>query len=332
VKILAIRFARLGDIILLLPALAQLKKAFPESHLTFLTGHRCASLAELCPAVDDVISLNRIALRDGPIRGAIFEMGRLVRDIRRRRFDLVVDFHSFRETNLLAWLSGAPKRAALKRHNAPYLSFCFNLPLVAEDKSIHVREMFHRVVAGIAGDLPPLTGRALAVPHEMKHWAEQAMPAGGRLVLYIDAPVQERMWPAEYFAKLADFAIEKFGARVAVISSPEGRQLVERLQVASRHAKELSLFVDVSLPQLAALIASSRLLVSNDTGPMHLGPALGVPTLALFSVGYPEHFSPTGPSDRFLRENPIDRIEVNKVIEATEQMWATAAADPSFRR
>jgi ADP-heptose:LPS heptosyltransferase len=331
VKILAIRFARLGDIILLLPALSQLKKAFPESNLTFLTGHRCASIVELCPAIDDIISIDRIALRDGPMGGAILKMTRLVRTIRRRRFDLVVDFHSFRETNLLAWLSGAPKRAALRRHNAPYLPFCFNLPPVVEDKSIHVREMFHRVVAGIAGNQPPVTERALVVPHEMKHWAAHAMGLGPRLALYIDAPVQERVWPAEYFAALADFAIERFGARVAVISGPEGHRLIERVKVSSRHAKELSFFRDVSLPQLVALVASSRLLVSNDTGPMHLGPTLRVPTLALFSVGYPEHFSPTGPTDRFLQENPIDKIEINKVIEATEQMWATAA-DPDFRR
>jgi ADP-heptose:LPS heptosyltransferase len=331
VKILAIRFARLGDTILLLPALRQLKKAFPESHLTFLTGHRCASVAELCPAIDDVISIDRIALRDGPMTGAILGMGRLVRTIRRRRFDLVVDFQSFRETNLLAWLSGARKRAALKRHNAPYLPFCFNLPPVIEDKSIHVREMFHRVVAGIAGHLPPVTEQALVVPSEVKYWAEHTLGLGPRLTLYIDAPVPERIWPAEYFAAVADFAIERFGARVAVISGPEGRPLIERVQASSRHGKELLFFKDVSLPQLAALVASSRLLVSNDTGPMHLGPALRVPTLALFSVGYPEHFSPTGPTDRFFRENPIGRIEVNKVIEATEQMWVTAA-DPDFRR
>src|SRR5262249_1890593 len=153
-------------------------------------------------------------------------------------------------------------------------------------------------------------------------WAEQAMPGVPRLVLYIDAPVRERIWPPEYFAKVADFAMEKFRARVAVISSNEGRPLAARVQAESRHSGELSVFTDVGIPQLAALIASSRLLVSNDTGPMHLGPALGVPTLALFSVGYPEHFRPTGPSDRFLRGSPIERIEVSKVIEATEQMWA----------
>jgi ADP-heptose:LPS heptosyltransferase len=331
VKILAIRFARLGDIILMLPALSQLKKSFPQTHLTFLTGHRCASVAELCPAIDEVIALDRIALRDGPMVHALFRMGRLVKDIRRRRFDLVIDFQSFRETNILAWLSGAPKRAALKRHNAPYLSFCFNSPPAVEDKSVHVAEMFHRVVGGITGDPRLIAERALFIPPDMEQWAEQVMPAGPRLALYIAAPVPERIWPADYFARVADFAAERFGARVAVVSGPEGQPLAQRLKAASRRASQLSIFTDLSIPQVAALVASSRLLISNDTGPMHLGPALGVPTLGLFSVGYPEHFRPTGPADRFLRENPIDRIEVNKVIEAASQMWATAA-DPSFRR
>jgi ADP-heptose:LPS heptosyltransferase len=270
-------------------------------------------------------------LRDGPLTRAIFKMGRLVRDVRRRRFDLVVDFHSFRETNLLAGLSRAGQRVALKRQNAPYLSFCFNSPPVIEDKSIHVGEMFNRVSAAITGNVVSAAGRSLIVPEEMKRWDEQVMKGGPRLALYIDAPVRERIWPPEYFARIADFAMENFGARVAVISGAEGLALTERVRSASRRPAELSVFADVRIPELAALIASSRLLVSNDTGPMHLGPAFGVPTLGLFSVGYPEHFRPTGPNDRFLRENPIERIEVDKVIEAVGQMWATVA-DPNFRR
>jgi ADP-heptose:LPS heptosyltransferase len=269
-------------------------------------------------------------MRDGPIPSAIFEMARLVRDIRRRRFDLVVDFHSFRETNLLVWLSRAGHRVALKRQNAPYLSFCFNSPPVIEDKSIHVAEMFDRVCAAITGKVVRSAGQSLILPDEMKRWAEQVMQAGPRLALYIDAPVRERIWPPEFFARVADFAIEKYGARVVVISGAEGRPLTERVRSASVHPEGLSVFADVTIPELAALIASSRLLVSNDTGPMHLGPAFGVPTLALFSVGYPEHFKPTGPNDRFLRENPIDRIEVDRVIEAVGQMWTTAV-DPNFR-
>jgi ADP-heptose:LPS heptosyltransferase len=76
------------------------------------------------------------------------------------------------------------------------------------------------------------------------------------------------------------------------------------------------------------MIASARLLISNDTGPMHIGPAVGVRTLGLFSVGLPEHFRPVGNGDRFLRAIPIERIRVDEVVELVEEMWAIVGRDP----
>jgi ADP-heptose:LPS heptosyltransferase len=54
---------------------------------------------------------------------------------------------------------------------------------------------------------------------------------------------------------------------------------------------------------------------------MHIGPAVGVPTIGLFSVGYPEHFKPTGKHDRFLRGNPIEVIEARNVVKVIEEIW-----------
>src|SRR5262249_62380752 len=85
-------------------------------------------------------------MRDGSRSAALRDITRLVGEVRRRRFDLVIDFHSFRETNLLTWLSGAHVRIGMKRYRAPYLNFCFNRPPIAEDKSLHVAEMFQKVV------------------------------------------------------------------------------------------------------------------------------------------------------------------------------------------
>ncbi len=124
-SILAIRFARLGDVILLLPALTAIKLSLPHARLTLLTGHRCADIAGMCPAVDEVIAVDRIAMRDGPVRNALRDVKQLVSDIRSRNFDAVIDFHSFRETNLLTWFSRAPLRIGLKRYNEAFLSFCF---------------------------------------------------------------------------------------------------------------------------------------------------------------------------------------------------------------
>jgi heptosyltransferase-3 len=328
VKILAIRFARLGDVILLLPALASLKGKFPKSELTLLTGHRCAPIAELCPAIDRVIAVDRVAMRDSPMWRAVQEMAALVRDVRRKRFDLVVDFHSFRETNLLTRLSGAPVRIGMKRQGAPYWSFCFNRPPIREDKSLHVADMFQRVVASIPSSsererpgAPWEGGKALGRLTAKK----SAQPT---VILYVDAPVSERIWPPERFAEVADFATQRLDAAVIVISGRDRTDLAARVRMASRKPERLSVCTELTLPQLASVIASADLLISNDTGPMHIGPAVGVRTLGLFSAGYPEHFRPTGPGDRFLRGNPIEQIEVKNVIEVVEAMWSTADRDP----
>jgi ADP-heptose:LPS heptosyltransferase len=192
-----------------------------------------------------------------------------------------------------------------------------------EDKSLHVSEMFQKIVETL-----PTTSAETPV---------QAAKPLGRLAVqkrseptiafFVDAPVPERIWPPEYFAKIADFAIEKWNAAVIVISSNERPDLASRVQKACRHPDRLSIFTDLTLPELAGVIASADLLISNDTGPMHIGPAVGVQTLGLFSVGYPEHFRPIGSSNRYLRGNPIEAIAIEDVIETVEEMWATVDRD-----
>ena len=329
-NILAVRLARLGDVILLLPALAQLKANFPGSRLTFLTDDRFAPIAQMCPAIDKVISVDRITMRDGSVLGALSAMRRLARDIRRREFDLVVDFHGFRETNLLTWFSGAPQRLGLKRYDRSFLPFCFNLPPVVEDKALHVSQMFRKVAERFGHQRPPTEN--LAIPESARLWVRDRLPAGRPLVvLYVDAPVRERMWPAERFAAVADYTIERFGAAVVVLAGPEALSRAQRVRESAQFQERIHVFAGLPIAQVFAVIESAKLLVSNDTGPMHIGPAVGTPTLALFSVGLPEHFRPTGANDRFLKGNPIDRVEVGEVLKAVEAMWATAA-DPDLRR
>ena len=313
---LTIRFARLGDVILLLPTLVRLKELFPESRLTLLTGHRCAPIAQMCPAIDNVIAVDRLGMRDRGLSTAIPEMFRLISSVRANRFDCVIDFHSFRETNLLAWLSGAPVRVGLKRFDRAYLSFCFNRPPVVEDKRVHVAEMFQRVLDGVAGatgpsgKLPPV----LIVPEALGGWLRSVVPASDPgVALYISAAARDRVWPAEHFTALADYAIQELGASVNVLAGPGEAALARRVCDAVKDRGRVRPFADLTLPQLAGLISVSRVLVSNDTGPMHIGPAMGIPTLGLFSVGLPEHYRPYGKGGRYLKGDPIDTISVESV-------------------
>jgi ADP-heptose:LPS heptosyltransferase len=305
VKILAIRLARFGDIVLLLPAITSLKSRFPDSRLTFLTDQRWAPLATMCPAIDEVIGIDRIGMRDGSLWNAIKGIGTVGREVRGRHFDVAIDFHGFRETSLLAWWSGAKRRMGLRRFDQPYWGWCFNLPSIVEDKQIHVADMFQRVADGFeptqAAVGTPLP--AMVVPQTARESARATLPPPPYVVLFVDGPVKERIWPKERFVEVARHIEDRYKVPSVLLSAASG----------------------LSIPQLAAAIGSARMLISNDTGPLHVGPALGVPTLGIFSVGFPQHFRPTGAHDTYLQANPVEAVETRSVIEAVDRLWETSA-------
>ena len=325
-NILAIRLARFGDIVLLLPALTVLKSNVPDSRLTFLTDHRLSSLAEMCPAIDDIIAVDRIAMRDGSRLASLKSMRDVIKDVRHRHFDLAIDFHGFRETNLLTWFSGSPKRLGLKRFDQSFLSFCFNLPPVPEDKSIHVAEMFMKVAERF-GARKPSTAPDMVVPEASREWARVTLGPRPYAALYVDAPTTKRIWPPENFASVADHLSLRCGLQVVVISGPDRSDLLTRIQAASKSGESIRAFSNLTIPQLAALVQAADIWISNDTGPMHLGPILGVPTLGLFSIGIPEHFRPTGLFDRYVLANPIERITVKEVIDNVEMLRSKERPD-----
>jgi ADP-heptose:LPS heptosyltransferase len=178
--------------------------------------------------------------------------------------------------------------------------------------------MFQRIVNAVATGCGPSANASpvLVVPDHARAWAARSLPEGPVLALYVDAPVPERRWPEKSFAEVARFAVEELGANVAVLAGST-TNAAELSQISD----QVIVFNEVSIPQLAAAIARAKLLVSNDTGPMHFGPALGIPTLGLFSVGYPEHYRPLGEGSRFLREQRIEDIAVPDVIELVRKMW-----------
>ena len=133
-------------------------------------------------------------------------------------------------------------------------------------------------------------------------------------MLNVDAPVKERIWPLDRFVGLADYLAKKNRGEVLLVAGSQ--QSVPALPARVRVLSNLT------IPQLAATIAAARILVSNDTGPMHLGPALGTPTVGIFSVGLPIHFRPTGRCDTYVQGNPIESIELSQVVEAVERVCA----------
>ena len=106
-NILVIHFGQLGDVVLGLPALRAIRRRFPDSKITVMSSLSTGAIIKLADVADDQIVVDRVALRDGKKFRSIVEVGRIVKDVRSRRFDFVIDLNSLYETNLLGFLSGA---------------------------------------------------------------------------------------------------------------------------------------------------------------------------------------------------------------------------------
>jgi ADP-heptose:LPS heptosyltransferase len=316
-RILIIRFARLGDVILLVPALRALRRHFPGAKLDVLVDHRYAPVLKMCSAVSEVIAVNRLEMRDGSRLKALWNILCLAENLRQQDYDLVSDFHSFRETHLLTWYSQARWRLGLKRVHSPYSSFCFNLEPVVEDDSLHVSSVFLSML-GPLGIKADASDCLLDLPSSQVEQAEAFLRphriAGNEWFIgfNVGAGSKSRTWPAERFAQLAVQVLQQPAARIVLFSGPREDEISLALHQTLRSSRVI-LANNLGLPELAALISQCKILVSNDTGPMHLGPAVGVPTLGIFSVARPEHYSPLGRFSRFVRSRSIQTVGVEMV-------------------
>ena len=317
-KILIIRFARLGDVILLVPALRALRRQFPGAKLDVLVDNRYAPILEMCSAVSEVIPVNRLEMRDGNRLKALWNILRLAENVRQRDYDLVSDFHSFRETHFLTWYSRARWRLGLKRIHSPYSSFCFNLEPVVEDDSLHVSSVFLSMLAPLGIKAADARDCLLDLPPSLVKQAEAFLRpyriAGNEWFVgfNVGAGSKSRIWPEDGFAQLAVQVLQQPGARLILFSGPGEDEISLALHERLRSSRVI-LAKNLGLPELAALFSKCRILVSNDTGPMHLGAAVGVPTLGIFSVARPEHYSPLGRFSRYVRSRSIQTVAAETV-------------------
>ena len=116
-NILVLNFGQLGDVILSLPALKALRRKFPASHITVVTGKIPDQVVRLSGLADEVITVDRVELRDGSKLRSIGKIFKFIGEIRGRPIDLIIDLHSLSETNLLAFLSKAKHRLLANRES-----------------------------------------------------------------------------------------------------------------------------------------------------------------------------------------------------------------------
>ena len=327
-NILVIDFGQLGDVVLSLPALAAIRARFPRARVTVAVGRPAAPIVELAGVADKALAVDRVALRDGSKPLSVLRIARLVKEVRRSKFDFVIDLHSLSETNLLGYLSGASARL-YKRRPGRSLDFLSNFrprPEV-EDLSKHAIDRYLDVLAplgvGQVSRVPRLLPRAeddRAVDALLKK--ERAGVDDVPLVgMFPGAGHPSRRWPLERFAELARRMETGDGVRVVLFAGPEERPLVR--QMRSAFPRSTIVFDQLTITQLASAAARLAVFVSNDTGPMHIAAAVGTPVVML--LGHPTHraYVPPGDRHRVIHSRAMEEITVGQVYEAARSALTT---------
>ncbi|MBA3568047.1 MAG: glycosyltransferase family 9 protein [Pyrinomonadaceae bacterium] len=321
-NILVIDFGQLGDVVLSLPALHGIRERFPKAAITVAVGKPGAEVVELSGYADSTLMIDRVALRDGPKLVSLTRIARLVQGVRRSQFDFVIDLHSLSETNLLGFLSGAPKRLYSRRPTRS-LDFLANFhprpPLEVDHRRRHLIDRYLDVLIPLgvkdADRLPHLKTRAADDAAIEKILKQAEADVGTPLVgLFPGAGHPSRRWPLERFAELADFLARNDQVRILVFLGPEERAFVQDIR---RRFPPSTLILDkLTIPQVAAAQARLAVFVSNDTGPMHIASAVGTPVVLLLDKRAPQSYLPQGDRHQIIYSSAINDVTVEEVYTA----------------
>ncbi|HEX8499428.1 MAG TPA: glycosyltransferase family 9 protein [Pyrinomonadaceae bacterium] len=345
-NILVIDFGQLGDVILSLPALGAVRHRFPRARVTVAVGGAAAAVVEMAGVADGALPVDRVALRDGPKHLSVWQIGKLVMDVRRRKFDFVIDLHSLSETNLLGFLSGAGHRLYARRpgRSLDYLANFRPAP-PAEDRSKHAIDRYLDVVAplgvGEVSRVPRLAAReedGRAVEELLRKGTQGGRNWRGREAASGDSPLvgifpgaghPSRRWPIERFAELARMLERNDSVRSVLFAGPEERRLVR--DARGQFPPSTIILDKLTVPQLAAAAERVSVFVSNDTGPMHIAAAVGTPVVILMQH-HPMFncYIPPGDRHRVVAARSIEEISTDLAYAAARAAFTTERASSLF--
>src|SRR5512134_976859 len=272
----------LGDAVLTTPALGAVRAAFPGSRIVLAAKPLVAELFRHHPDVDEILIYDK----QGRHAGAA-GMLRMAWELRRRNFDGAILFQNAFDAGLLVFLAGIPDRAGYATDGRRVL-LSRAVPVTEDVVRLHHAEYYLHLVSELGVPRPANPAMRLKVTEEekgaMAQWlAALGIPKGGR-ILGINAGAtygSAKRWFPERFAAVADALSEEWDASIVLTGSPSERPLASEIEAAMRH-KAVNLAGRTTVRELMALIESCCFLVTNDSGPMHIAAALGVPLAAIF--------------------------------------------------
>jgi heptosyltransferase-2 len=327
-----------GDAVMSVPALEALRTAFPRAEIVLLSKPWVSELYWHHPAVNRQIIYKPGSEHRGPMG-----FTRLIRELRAERFDAALLLPNSFHAAWMAWLARIPLRIGYARDQRGFLlhdPIEPPLPAAYGHQAYYYLQLLFR--AGLIDKPQPVEEIRLRLTDTEKNWAAKKIDSlglGGPRFLVGIAPGAAfgpaKRWLPERFGGLADRLIGALHADVIIFGSAAERPLAEEIARSMQHTPVIAAG-ETSLRQLLALMARCRLMVANDSGPMHLAAALDIPLVAIFGSTDERATGPLGRRIRIVkqevecspcgrRECPIDfrcmrDLTVEEVFRATLEL------------
>jgi lipopolysaccharide heptosyltransferase II len=332
-RILVVKLDHLGDVILATPVFSNLRQAYPNVELHALTGAWSRVILERHPDVNKVLDYNSPAFCRAGQPTSLRKTLQLYQQLRRQKYDLMVELRGDWRTVWFASLRLAPhrlSRAALQIASKLRLSRFSG----THETTRNLDVLRH---AGIPTSVQTAT---FSVTAEDEKWASNFLATHKidkqslLVAIHPGSPIPLKQWLPERYAELADWLIAQKRAQVLFVGVKDEIPIVTEIQ-GFMQAKSMSITGKTTLTQLASILHTCNVFIGNDSGPMHLAAAVGTQTIGLYGPGDPTRFGPmgvrcqtirrkldclpcSGTTCRFGKEGCMSQIQVNDVAQVLE--------------
>ncbi len=322
-NILLINFGQIGDVVLSLPAMRSLRERFPDSRLTLLVGASAKQIVDMSGLADEIVAVDRVELRDSNPIWSIVEIAKLTIRLWKKSFDFVIDLHSLPETNILGFLVGRRKRLFANRGTRS-LNFLSNFRPrpPGEIHNLHITEFYAR-------SLEPLNVKGVKEPFRIKPAREDIEKvqgifdskgiSGERLIgINFGAGASSRRSSIASFGDLATTLQNAENYRVVLYSGPE--EASQRGKFNDYFPENVPILDNLTLKELAAAFSRTEAVIGNDSGPIHLAGAVGVPIIMIAGGNGNNIFVPPTEELRIVESADLQNVDVMKVLEAVRSL------------
>ncbi len=303
-RILIVRPSALGDVCRTVPILATLRRAWPQATIDWVVQSDFAAAIDCHPALTEVMRFPRNEFarwwRSPTVAAALAGW---LRDLRRRRYDLVVDCQGLGRSGLITWATRAPRRVGSRSARELGWLGCNVRHPVAPD--LHTVERMMALL--VAEGLEPVYDMSLyAAPDDLAWWARRRDALGAAAAPYaVLAPTSRwpsKCWPQTHWSALIAPLRERGFGRIVLIGAPSERDQVDRISAEGPAIIDLVGRADVG--RTMAVIAGADLVIANDSAPLHMAVGFERPCIGLYGPTDPDRVGPWGVRSNVLRASP----------------------------